>query len=178
MLFRPLGQDSLGDEGSKFSSTFRKSRRFSKSPGKRSRSSSPTKGQIEVPELLSLCISILGSVVAEDCRYRVASPRPSRPPNALQILTLNVAQFLIHTHRHDAQVISQIAFAMMPAFSTFETPMHVRLLAFFESSVIRTVLLNLKLVQGQVAHPTPLPHCQSYDSKSRLRFFLKHYHSG
>ncbi|KAF8964709.1 hypothetical protein BDZ97DRAFT_1815206 [Flammula alnicola] len=143
-----LLHESLGEVDSKLSSTFRRSRNSFRTGGKRSRSTSPYKGQVQVPQLLSLCMSILASVVSEDCRYRVASPRPSRPPNSLQILTLNIAQFLIHSHRHDPQVISQIASAMIPAFYTFHHQMHARLLSFFESSVIRVVLHSLGQLQG------------------------------
>ncbi|KDR81629.1 hypothetical protein GALMADRAFT_239698 [Galerina marginata CBS 339.88] len=136
---------------SKLSSAFRRSR----SGGKRSRSSSPYKGQVQVPELLSLCVSVLRSIVSEDCRYRVASPRPSRPPNSLQILTLNIAQFLVHSHRHSPRVISQIAFAMIPALHTFNSSMNPRLLFFFESSVVRIVLENLEDIQGPSKNSVP-----------------------
>lgn len=112
-----------------------------------------------MPELLSLCISVLGSIVAEDCRYRVFLPRPSRPPHTLQVLTLKFAQFLAHTHRNDPRAISQIAFAMIPAFSTFEPQMHPRLLAFFESSIIQAVLISLKQLQGQATTPLALNNC-------------------
>ncbi|KAF8163325.1 hypothetical protein B0H34DRAFT_805778 [Crassisporium funariophilum] len=144
----PLLREGTSDADSKLASSFRRSRNSFRAGGKRSRSSSPSKGQVQVPELLSLCVSILASVVSEDCRYQVAIPRPSRPPNALQVLTLNIAQFLIHAHRHDPRVISQIAFAMIPAFSTFDSQMHSRLLSFFESSVVRIVLQNLETIQG------------------------------
>ena len=138
----------MGDANSKFSSTFRRSRNSFRSEGTHSQSLSQFKGDIHVPELISLCVSILASVVAEDCRYRIASPRPSRPPNALQLLTLSIAQFLIHFHRHDPQIISHIAFAMIPAFSTFPPQMYIRLLYFFETSIVRLVLEDLGRLQG------------------------------
>ncbi len=107
--------------------------------------------QNQVPELLSSCLSILKSVVSEDCRYRVGSPRPSRPSNTLQILILNVAQILAYTHRHDPRVISEIAFAMIPAFYSFPRQMHPRLLHFFETSIVRIALQNLARLQGTVS---------------------------
>ncbi|KAF4615386.1 hypothetical protein D9613_003079 [Agrocybe pediades] len=139
-------QDPFGstEKEAKMSSPFRRSR----SGGRRSRSSSPSAPQIQVPELLTLCISVLKSIVSEDCRYRVTAPRPSRPPNTLQGLTLNIAQFLIHHQHHNPRIISQIAFAMIPAFSTFPPQMFARLLAFFETSIVRTVLQTLERVQG------------------------------
>ncbi|KAF9533011.1 hypothetical protein CPB83DRAFT_806739 [Crepidotus variabilis] len=157
MIFddRPNWQETIEEDGMKLASSFRRSRQSFRAGGKRSRSSSPQKNQIEVPQLLSVCISILASVVSEDCRYRVASPRPSRPPNMLQALTLNIAQFLAHTHRHDPEVIAQISFAMIPAFSAFEPQMHIRLITFFDISIIRGALFSLKLLQGQSILQTP-----------------------
>ena len=93
-------------------------------------------------------MSILASVVAEDCRYKASLPRPERPPNALQILTLNIAQFLIHFHRHDPRIISHIAFAMIPAFSSFPPQMYIRLFNFFETNIVRLVLQDLGRLQG------------------------------
>ncbi|KAG6890676.1 hypothetical protein C0995_005048 [Termitomyces sp. Mi166 len=132
-------------------SPFRRARN-SLQPGiQRSRSLSPSNSdrrRMRTPDLLSSCVSILASVVLEDCRYQIAFPRPSCPPNALQALTLDVAQFLLHTHCHDPIVISKIGFAMIPAFSTFRREMHGRLLTFFETTVIRGVLEDLEQIQG------------------------------
>lgn len=128
-------------------SPFRRTRN-SLQPGNRVARSPSPKGRAQAPELLSSCISILGTVVSEDCRYRIASPRPSRPPNALQALTLDVAQFLLHTNRHNPSIVTRIGFAMIPAFSTFRPEMQSRLLTFFETSVIRGVLEDLGQIQG------------------------------
>jgi hypothetical protein len=83
----------------------------------------------------------------EDCRYQVALPRPSRPPNALQALSLDVAQFLLSVNRHEPKTISQIVVAMIPAFSSFQPEMHSRLLKFFEG-VIRGIFDDLIQMQG------------------------------
>jgi hypothetical protein len=66
----------------------------------------------------------------------------------LQAVVLDVAQFLIHTQRHDPKILSQIAFALIPAFSTFQIEMQPRLLAFFEVGIIRGVLEDLGRTQG------------------------------
>ncbi|KAF8077923.1 hypothetical protein FPV67DRAFT_1403007 [Lyophyllum atratum] len=145
-----LAQDSKGG-GKPGISSFRRSR-SSLQPGSRrarSVSTSPSdRGQTLAPELLSLCISILASIVLEDGRYQIASPRPSRPPNALQALVLDIAQFLLHINRHDSNVTMKIGFAMVPAFSTFRSEMHSRLLTFFETAVMRGVLEDLEQIQG------------------------------
>jgi hypothetical protein len=62
-------------------------------------------------------------------------------------VVLDVAQFLIDTQRHDPKIISQIAFALIPAFSTFPIEMQPRLLAFFEERIIRDVLEELRQTQ-------------------------------
>ncbi|KAJ7632645.1 hypothetical protein FB45DRAFT_913016 [Roridomyces roridus] len=136
------------------SSPFRISRnRNSLQPsGGRSRSPSPMPSGT-TPELLSECISILASVILEDCRFQTA-PRPSRPPNSLQALMLDVAQFLIHTHRRDPKIVCEIGLAMIPAFSTFPRGMFVRLLAFFEDGVIRSLLDELSRARRSTTNGT------------------------
>ncbi|KAG6879984.1 hypothetical protein C0992_008577 [Termitomyces sp. T32_za158] len=129
-------------------SPFRRTRNSLQSGSQSFRSLSPSNSLMRTPELLSSCISVLASVVLEDCRYQIASPRPSCPPNALQVLTLDVAQFLLHTHRNDPIIISKIGFAMIPAFSTFRPEMHGRLMTFFETAVIRGILEDLEQIQG------------------------------
>jgi hypothetical protein len=78
----------------------------------------------------------------------MSSPRPLRPPYALQALTLDVAQFLLYTQRRDPKIVSRIGFALIPAFGTFHRTMHVRLLAFFEGGIIRGALEELRYTQG------------------------------
>ena len=124
-------------------------------PGRRrsrSRSSSPTRagGAVEAPELLSQCIAVLSSVVTLDCRYQIASPRPLRPPNALQAVTLDIAQYLIHAHQENPEVVSRIGFAMIYAFHTFKPSMHARLLAFFDESVLGGMLERLVRIQRRI----------------------------
>ncbi|KIY72162.1 hypothetical protein CYLTODRAFT_367962 [Cylindrobasidium torrendii FP15055 ss-10] len=129
--------------------------------GRRSRSPSPARaggGGTQTMEILSECIAVLSSVVSEDCRFKISPPRPSRPPNALQALTLKVAQFLVHLHRDSPKTIAEIAYAILPAFNTFPPEMHARLLAFYEESIIRGILESLREIQGasqDVDIPTP-----------------------
>ena len=149
----------------------RLSRNSGKVAAKRPRSPSPNKGHLRVPELLSLCIYVLASIVLEDCRYKVASPRPSRPPNTLQALTLNIAQFLAYVHRNDSLVISQIAHAMIPAFSTFDAQMHLRLLIFFETTIVQPVLSNLKPLQEKRNLSSSFENCK-HVVNTKTRFLI------
>ena len=123
----------------------------------RSRSSSPSRGRVGValgkvpaPNLLAHSISTLASIVTEDCRFQVATPRPSRPPNALQSVTLDAAGYLLHMNRRNPKVVSRIGFALLPAFYTFSPEMHLRLLAFFDTMVMRPMLESLKEARGNV----------------------------
>jgi hypothetical protein len=160
-------QEVTNAAGERSSSPFRRSR-VSFHGGKPSRS---PKEAMQVPKLLFLCLSVLTSIVAEDCRYKINSPRPSRPPNALQALTINVAQFLIHANRHDPRVISQIGFAMIPAFSTFHPELHPRLLSFFEENLIRPVLQRLRQMQGvEGIDAIPLDEGKGTSSSPRLEY--------
>lgn len=135
------------------SSPFRRSVNSLRPSGRRSRSPSPNPEQARALDLLTQCISVLSSVVLEDCRFKIASPRPLRPPNALQALTLEVARFLLHTHRDNPKIVSQLAFALIPAFGTFPPEMHSRLLAFFEECFMRGGLEHLS--QLQIARDAP-----------------------
>ena len=78
----------------------------------------------------------------------MASPRPSRPTYSLQLISLAVAKFLLYTHRHDPRVVSQIGFALLPAFLTFTPEMHTRLLQFFDDVVLGNLLADLRDLQG------------------------------
>jgi hypothetical protein len=93
----------------------------------------------ESTELLSQCIYVLQSIVSEDCRYPLSPPRPSRPPNSLQALSLDIALLLVHMHAKSDTVISQVGFALLPAFTTFKAEMYPRLILFFEG-ILRDML--------------------------------------
>ncbi|KXN89237.1 Protein kinase C delta type [Leucoagaricus sp. SymC.cos] len=139
----------LSSENKPPTSPFRRSRSSFYGGGKKSRSPSPSRGNhIFVSELLAVCISVLASVVAEDCRFQTKSPRPFVPPNALQVLTLNIAQVLLHINAHDPRIASQIGLALIPAFSTFNREMYTRLISFFDQGIIRNSLSNLRRLQG------------------------------
>ncbi|CAK5277405.1 unnamed protein product [Mycena citricolor] len=129
-------------------SPFRISRsRNSLQPGRRSRSPSPAHPNAP-PHLLEQCVSVLASIILEDCRFRMHLPRPSRPPNSLQAMVLDVGQFLIHTHRHDSKIVADLSLALIPAFSSFPSEMHIRLLSFFEEGIFRHLLDDLQRARG------------------------------
>ncbi|KAL1742923.1 hypothetical protein HDZ31DRAFT_83801 [Schizophyllum fasciatum] len=144
-------RDDYRTSGSRLPSPFRRSR-TSVSPSGRSRSpssrpGSPGLGHSKAPELLSQCISVLSSIVLEDGRFKLNRFGPARPPNTLQAVTLDIAQYLLYISRHEPKTMCQVGLAVIPAFSTFSVEMHPRLLVFFDS-LIRGVLEDLSLAQG------------------------------
>ncbi|KAF8628411.1 hypothetical protein AX15_003933 [Amanita polypyramis BW_CC] len=146
--------DELDAEGSKSSHPFRRTR--SSFQGNRSGSPSPVRGShIHASELLMQCVSVLASIVQEDCRYKTAAPRPLRPSNSLHALCLDIAQFLINTNRRNPQVVSHIAHVMIPSFSTFPKEMHVKLLKFFEECILWGVYQDLHTFQSGIGQGTP-----------------------
>ncbi|KAI0797914.1 hypothetical protein C8Q75DRAFT_845203 [Abortiporus biennis] len=142
------------DESSNKSSSFlRRKSMQPTSKRSRGRSASPSRRNVyKPPELLSQCISALTSVITNDCRFQVSSPKPSKPPNALQAVTLDVAHFLLHTNRQSPKIVSEIAFSVIHAFYTFRPVMHERLLAFFEDCVVSGMLYSLRQVQARRNH--------------------------
>ncbi|KAG1782540.1 hypothetical protein EV702DRAFT_387062 [Suillus placidus] len=132
--------------------SIRSSMRRSSISGRRSRSRSPSsKEHSQAASLTTPCISILSSVISEDCRFQISSPRPSKPPNALQSVCLDIAQFLAHVHSNEPSIISRIAFAVLPAFGTFRSEMHPRLLSFFDNVILRGVFEDLNRIRGYVS---------------------------
>lgn len=65
-------------------------------------------------------------------------------------MVLDAAGYLLHMNRRDPKVVSQIGFALLPAFYTFRPEMHVKLLTFFDTMVIRPILESLREAQGNV----------------------------
>ncbi|KAG2078289.1 hypothetical protein BDR04DRAFT_1131999 [Suillus decipiens] len=150
------GASGLGTDTKQFTKslpfTIRGSVRRSSISGGRSRSRSPSsKGHSQTASLITLCISILSSVISEDCRFQISSPRPSKPPNALQSVCLDVAQFLVYVHSSEPSIISRIAFAVLPAFGTFRSEMHPRLLSFFDNAILKGVFEDLNRTRGYVS---------------------------
>ena len=76
-------------------------------------------------------------------------PRPFRPPNSLQAISLDIALLLVHMHATSHAVISQVGFALLPAFTTFKDEMYPRLLLFFES-MLRGMLHEERKLRGSV----------------------------
>ncbi|KAI5122947.1 hypothetical protein M0805_006828 [Coniferiporia weirii] len=141
------GSDDLHTDLPGKSSSFRFRRSSFQSNGRRSRSFSPSRQKKSSSDLLARCITILGSIVLEDCRFQFSSIRLARPPNALQALTLDVSQLLIYLYRGNPKILYDIGLAIIPAFSSFPESTHGRLLGFFEDALLRTMLQSPSKMQ-------------------------------
>ena len=98
-------------------------------------------------DLRSQCITLLAEIIAEDCRYKVSSPRLTTPPYALQAICLDVALALLEAEPRP-QTMATVGFAVLPAFDTFEVGLYPRLVAFFEDGLMRRMLERLAEVQA------------------------------
>jgi hypothetical protein len=76
-----------------------------------------------------------------------------RPTNALQVVTLDVAQLLLYTRRHDHRSVAQVGFAVLPAFQTFKPDLYTRLLSFFDEGVLAWMLHSLDQLTSTIAPP-------------------------
>ncbi|KAH9050659.1 hypothetical protein EDB84DRAFT_1666282 [Lactarius hengduanensis] len=100
--------------------------------------------RIESTELLSQYIFVLQSIVSEDCRYSLSPPRPSRPPNSLQALSLDIALLLVHMH--------------------CQAEMYPRLILFFEG-ILRDMLHEEMHLRSLVTGSAEISSDQGYSSE-------------
>ncbi|KAL5490495.1 hypothetical protein ACEPAI_5328 [Sanghuangporus weigelae] len=138
------GNDESNLEWSEKPTGFRFRRSSFNTGGRRARSSSPNRSKRPSSGLFTYLIVILNSIVLEDCRFQIKSIRLSRPPNALQAVTLDVCSILAYMHRTNAKILYNIGLAAIPAFCTFPKSTHKRLLRFFEDGLLRMMLVNLR----------------------------------
>ncbi|KAF8311639.1 hypothetical protein DL93DRAFT_2168963 [Clavulina sp. PMI_390] len=119
------------------------------SPFKRRQGKTSDKAYAALPslDLRSSCIAVLAEVVAEDCRYKILSPRLLTPPYALQAVCLDVAVALLEDPPRP-HTIAGVAHALIPAFGTFHPALYPRLIACFEIGIVRPMLLRLSAVLG------------------------------
>ncbi|EJU01782.1 hypothetical protein DACRYDRAFT_116231 [Dacryopinax primogenitus] len=105
-------------------------------------------------QLFHQCVSLLGELISNDCRFTVTHFRPGRPPNTLQSLCIDVCQCLLVSQKGAASAKGayEVGLAMMPAFESFPESMRGRLCGFFEG-VICGCLSDLKLVLSPKKKP-------------------------
>jgi hypothetical protein len=89
-------------------------------------------------------VTALADLVQDDSRFTISAFRPSRPPNALQVMLLKFAQYLVSKYGDELPTLTRIGLAMIPAFYSFPTSMHQQLLVFFSRDLLIRVADAIK----------------------------------
>jgi len=108
----------------------------------RSRSPSPSRSKRDMSNqnkssgILERILEVLYDIVQNDCRYKITTPRPSRPPNALQSTVLDVAHLLVNQNPYSPGWLYELGMAMIPGFNVFNDVLRAKLLIFYADSFI------------------------------------------
>jgi len=76
----------------------------------------------------------------------------------------------MYANRDEPKVLSQIAFALLPAFQTFRAEMIARLLAFFNEIIVGSTLQTLREIRGDIksSRGNELRYCPSVQTNRYL----------
>ncbi|CAI2172830.1 1114_t:CDS:10 [Funneliformis geosporum] len=108
----------------------------------RSRSPSPSHTRRDIPNrnksfgILERILEVLYDIVQNDCRYKVITPRPFRPPHSLHSIVLDVAHLLVEQNPYSPGWLYELGMAMIPGFNFFNDVLHARLLIFYNDVLI------------------------------------------
>ncbi|CAG8481558.1 14612_t:CDS:10 [Funneliformis caledonium] len=108
----------------------------------RSRSPSPSRSRRDTPNrnksfgILERILEVLYDIVQNDCRYKVITPRPFRPPNALQSIVLDIAHLLVDQNPYSPGWLYELGMAIIPGFNFFNDILRARLLIFYTDFLI------------------------------------------
>ncbi|KAI7905964.1 uncharacterized protein BX663DRAFT_247120 [Cokeromyces recurvatus] len=81
-------------------------------------------------------LHVLNDIVLNDCRFKTANPKPSRPPYTMQAILIDIALILVQI-RDDSAGLYHIGTLFLPAFESFsDGQMLGRLLSFFLDSLL------------------------------------------
>ena len=97
--------------------------------------------------LFTQCLSVLSSLVVDDCRVTSLPPSVKRPPYTLQAYTLDLASTLARLQNNHPEALIDIGLALLPAFTTFPPVMLHRLLVVFEQDLLRPTLERLRALR-------------------------------
>src|SRR6266498_1359955 len=118
----------------------------------RSRSPSPSRSKRDMSNrnkssgILERILEVLYDIVQNDCRYKVITPRPFRPPNTLQSIILDVAHLLVNQNPYSPGWLYELGMAMIPGFNFFNDFLRTRLLIFYTDFLIP----QLMVCQGEL----------------------------
>lgn len=92
---------------------------------------------------LAKILDLLSDVIQNDCRFRVAQPRPSRPPAALQSVVLDLATLLVKQDPLNPPWLYDLGIVMLPAFDCFEQgAMMGRVVAFYIDWIVPQLIAS------------------------------------
>ncbi|KAL1919528.1 uncharacterized protein VTP21DRAFT_2221 [Calcarisporiella thermophila] len=102
----------------------------------------PGKQQDSEDDILARALEIFSELVELDARYRVANPRPTRPPYILQSLVLDLAMLLLEQDANNTTWLVDIGVSLIPAFGYFELGLCGKLLGIYCERILPK-LVNL-----------------------------------
>ena len=85
-------------------------------------------------------MEVLYDIVHNDCRYKITSPRPTRPPNALQAVTLDVAHLLVNQNPYSPVWLYELGMTMLPGFNYFGDVLCSKLLIFYTDFLLENLI--------------------------------------
>lgn len=119
-----------------------------------SRSKRDTSNRNKSSGILERILEVLYDIVQNDCRYKVTTPRPSCPSNALQSIVLDVAHLLVKQNPYSPGWLYELGMAMIPGFNVFNNILRAKLLIFYADSLIP----QLMACQGDLSDVAPSTH--------------------
>ncbi|OZJ06243.1 hypothetical protein BZG36_00848 [Bifiguratus adelaidae] len=110
---------------------------------------------------LTKILNIVGDLIQNDCRYAMKHSRPSRPPNSLQSIVLDIVILLVQQDIEDAAWLYEVGTALLPAFTVFaDGPMFERVVSVYVDwilpplcSKLRSETLDSDISSFQSEHP-------------------------
>ncbi|KAF7724279.1 hypothetical protein EC973_001180 [Apophysomyces ossiformis] len=98
---------------------------------------------------------LLDDLVLNDCLYKTANPKPSRPPYTMQSVVLDIATLLTR-FRDDAAALYSLGATMLPAFQSFnEEVLAAKLLSFHLDILFPKLIRCNEIAAGDIRPALP-----------------------
>ncbi|KAG0186217.1 hypothetical protein DFQ28_008166 [Apophysomyces sp. BC1034] len=91
---------------------------------------------------------LLDDLVLNDCHYKTANPKPSRPPYTMQSIVVDIA-ILLTRFRDDSSALYSLGTTMLPAFESFKEEVLAAKLLSFHLDVLFPKLIKCKDESGR-----------------------------
>lgn len=116
------------------------------SPGISIDGGSPRGNQFALPNSINhgeipVIADTLADIIINDCRYQIATPKPSRPPYALHSISIDIAILLVQQDIRNFTWLYEIGLIMLPAFEVFpQGPLIGKLLVLYIDWIIPNLI--------------------------------------